>query len=201
MYRVPNYAIDKWLEMTLFVTHAVVVFLFVAFYLVIFIKYALSLEKKIMNESRTDELTQISNRYGLYDFFDQETNKASKVLALFDIDNFKQINDQYGHVTGDYILESIAHIASKSLNDSFLCRYGGEEFVAIVDKEGYFERLEELRKAIEKEVFEYQGVKHHVTITIGTSIYEEGMTIEKWVDLADEKMYSGKKSGKNKTVI
>ena len=87
-YNGPYYAIDRWLEMTLFATHAVVVFLFVVFYMVTFLKHALSLERRIMNESRTDELTQISNRYCLYDYFSEETNKSSKVLALFDIDNF-----------------------------------------------------------------------------------------------------------------
>ena len=85
----PYYAIERWLEITLFVTHAVVVFAFVASYLVVFLKYALSLEKKIINESRTDELTQINNRYALYDFYDTE-DKSSMALVLFDIDNFKK---------------------------------------------------------------------------------------------------------------
>ena len=70
---------------------------FIAAYLVVFIRYALSPKRKNMNESRTDELTQISNQYGLYDYFNEE-DKTSKVLALLNIDNFKIINDGNGHV-------------------------------------------------------------------------------------------------------
>lgn len=199
-YNGPYYAIDRWLEMTLFATHAVIVFLFVVFYMVTFLKYALSLERRIMNESRTDELTQISNRYGLYDYFSQEENKSSKVLALFDIDNFKFINDLHGHVTGDFILKRVAEIATTVLDDSFVCRYGGEEFVVVLDSKNSFDKLENLRQSIEKEDFIFEGVKLKITITIGVSSYSKDMTLEKWVSQADEKMYSGKKTGKNKTV-
>lgn len=199
----PYYAIERWLEITLFVTHAVVVFAFVASYLVVFLKYALSLEKKIINESRTDELTQINNRYALYDFYDTE-DKSSMALVLFDIDNFKNINDEHGHVTGDHILKRVAEIATNTLSDSFVCRYGGEEFVAVLssNKETpIFDRLEELRKNIEKETFEFEKANIKITITLGVAKYSEGLSLEKWIEIADEKMYSGKKTGKNKTVI
>lgn len=197
----PRFEIDKWLEMTLFATHVVLAFVFVVFYLVVFLKYALSLESKIINESRTDELTQISNRYGLYDFFSQNDDKTSKVLALFDIDDFKVINDKHGHIAGDYVLGKVAEITTGVLKDSFVCRYGGEEFVIVMDKDNYFEKLENLRKSIEREIFEYDGVPFKITITIGTAVYRKDMTLEKWVSIADEKMYIGKKTGKNKTVI
>ncbi len=200
----PFYQIDKWLEVTLFTINAVVVFGFVAAYLLVFLRYAISLENKIINESRTDELTQISNRYGLYDYFDQDLNKESKVLALFDIDDFKMINDVYGHVAGDMVLRKVAEIATEVLDDAFVCRYGGEEFIVVLkgnDKDGYFNRLETLRMSIENYVFKCEDVKIKLTITIGAVGYDSDYTLEKWVDLADEKMYSGKKTGKNKTVI
>ena len=199
----PYYVIDKWLEMTLFTIHSILVFLFVAIYLLVFVKYALSLEKKIMNESRTDELTKISNRYGLYDYFDEEKDRSDKVLALFDIDNFKLINDKYGHTTGDYILTRVAEITLNTLSDSFVCRYGGEEFVIVLsEKDGsVLDRLESLRKTFENEIFEFENSKIHITITIGAVKYEDNLPLEKWVELADIKMYSGKKTGKNKTVI
>ena len=108
--RTPTYAIDKWLELTLVTIHIILVFLFVVFYLVVFLKYALSLEKRVINESRTDELTQINNRYALYDYFGQLKDKESKILALFDIDDFKIVNDKHGHVTGDYVLKKVAEV-------------------------------------------------------------------------------------------
>ena len=200
----PYYTIDKWLEITLFTTHAIVVFGLVAAYLLVFIKYALSLENKIMNESRTDELTQISNRYGLYDYFDEEKNKDNKVLALVDIDNFKNINDVFGHASGDYILKRVADITTEVLNGSFVCRYGGEEFVIVLnagDENGYFDKLESFRKRIEKETFEFENVRINITITIGAAKYSKDFSLEKWVEVADKRMYQGKKTGKNKTVI
>ena len=203
-FNTPYYTIDKWLEVTLFTIHAVLVFVFVASYLVVFLDYALSLEKKIMNESRTDELTKINNRYGLYDYFDQEIIKNNKVLALFDIDDFKKVNDVYGHVTGDIILKRVAEITSTVLKDAFVCRYGGEEFVVVLNDEGdvpFFDRLELLRESIAKEIFTDEAKKFYVTITAGAVKYSEGISLEEWVELADEKMYSGKNSGKNKTVI
>ena len=197
----PHYLIDKWLEMTLFTTHIVLAFLFVVFYLVIFLKYALSLESKITKESRTDELTQINNRYALRDYFKVLQDKSSKALALFDIDNFKKVNDTYGHITGDVILKKVAETALKAFQNDFVCRYGGEEFVIVLQEKGAFEELEKFRKSIEEETFFYEGKSFNITITIGVHNYEDGSSLGHWVDLADEKMYSGKKTGKNKTVI
>ena len=199
-YNGPYYVIPAWLEMTLFTTHIVVAFLFVIFYMIVFLKYALSLEKKITNESRTDELTQISNRYGLYDYFNQESEKGNKILALFDIDDFKKINDTYGHISGDFILKRVAEIAVNTLQDDFVCRYGGEEFVIVLDKDNYLDKLENLRKSIEQETFEYENNKHKITITVGAAPYSKDISLEKWVELADEKMYTGKNTGKNKVI-
>ena len=200
----PYYHIDIWLETTFFITHALVVFGFITFYLMVFLKYAFSLEDKITNESRTDELTKINNRYALYDYFEDENDKSSLVLALFDIDDFKNVNDNYGHEVGDNVLKEVANIASTALNDSFLCRYGGEEFVVVIKNEGqntFLNRLEKLRRTIEEETFSSNDKDIRITITIGACKYKEGMELDKWVSLADEKMYCGKNSGKNKIVI
>ena len=199
--RVPTYMVPNWLETTFFVLHIVLAFAFVCFYLFVFTKYTLSLEKKITFESRTDELTQINNRYALYDYFNQEDHLRSMALALFDIDNFKNINDTYGHIAGDYILKRVAEIAIDTLEEAFVCRYGGEEFVVVLEKNRCYEKLEALRKNIENEVFEYEGNKHKITITIGVHNYQKEITLEKWVKFADEKMYAGKKNGKNQIVL
>ena len=200
----PYYEMPRWLEITLFTTHAIAAFALVASYLVVFLKYALSLENKIMNESRTDELTQIGNRYSLYDYFDDEEDNSTKILVLFDIDNFKGINDTHGHATGDHILRRVAEITTTTLSDSFVCRYGGEEFIIVMeaDKNGPFKsRLETLRKTLEKETFEFGNIKINITITLGAVKDHDGISLEKWVQLADEKMYYGKKTGKNKLVV
>ena len=195
----PYYSIESWLRIVLFITNAIVVFAFIAAYLTVFVKYALSLEKKIINESRTDELTQINNRYGLYDYFEEIDDEDKKAIALFDIDDFKLVNDRYGHTSGDYVLKRIAEIASEELGDGFVCRYGGEEFVAVIGKSA-LKRLESLRKRIEHEEFVFEGENIHVTITIGVADYSKDMSLEKWIERADERMYSGKRNGKNKVV-
>ena len=199
-FNTPRYLTPRWLEMTLFTIHSVLAFVFVASYLVVFLKYAFSLEKKIMNESRTDELTQINNRYSLYDYFDQEKDKSNLSLAIFDIDDFKNINDGYGHVTGDYVLKTVAEIINNQLSDSFVCRYGGEEFIVVLNKNVAYKKLEEIRKTIEKTTFEFNNNKINITTTIGIAEYINGISLEKWIENADKKMYSGKNSGKNKTV-
>lgn len=201
LYNAPKYVIPAWTQTTFMAVHIVLAFLFVAFYLVTFTKYSLSLEKKIMLESRTDELTQINNRYGLYDYFAQEENIFSKSLAIFDIDNFKVTNDTYGHVAGDFILKRIAKITSDVLSGCFVCRYGGEEFIVVLDTKGCYTKLEALRKTIENEIIEYEGHMHKITITIGVAQYKKDISIEKWIENADSKMYTGKNTGKNKTVI
>lgn len=199
-----HYAVEKWLEITLFTINAIMVFAFILGYLVVFIRYALSLEKKIMDESRTDELTQISNRYALYDYFEQEEDKTNKALVLFDIDDFKNVNDVYGHVTGDRILKKVAEITNEALKDSFLCRYGGEEFVAVLDnleENQAYNKIEELRKLIANQSFTLRDKEVKVTITAGMVIYQKDMALKKWVEAADEKMYIGKKSGKNVVIF
>ena len=200
----PRFQIEKWAELSLFITNAVVVFGFIAAYLVVFLKYALALENRIINESRTDELTGINNRYGLYDLFDGLPNKEGYILALFDVDNFKFINDTYGHQTGDIVLKRVAEITNQLFDDSFVCRYGGEEFVIVLENNREnkpLDRLEALRKEIEKTIIECVGATVRITITIGAVEYVNGYTLEKWVDAADKKMYSGKNSGKNKVVL
>lgn len=201
----PVYAIPQWLEIFLFSFHSAAAFLFVAAYLVFFVNYAKRLEKRIMGESRTDELTQVNNRYALYDFFDSVENKTDYYLALFDIDDFKLINDKYGHVSGDHVLQQVAKIADGLFADAFFCRYGGEEFVIIDNKpsslDEFKQQLETLRKAVSDLEFEFDGDKVHLTITIGVSKFEEGFSNEEWINFADKKMYQGKSSGKNVTVI
>ena len=97
----------------------------------------------------------------------------------------------------------MAEITSETLDDSFVCRYGGEEFIIVLenDKEVHpITRLEELRKRIKQEKFEFEGETIQITITIGVADYFDSITPEKWVELADERMYKGKETGKNKIV-
>lgn len=200
----PMYALEKWVEMTFFMIHTVAIFLFVVVYLLIFVKYAIQLETRIMNESRVDNLTKLHNRYDLYNYLDFVEDKSDYMLSIFDIDNFKKVNDIYGHICGDYVLQEIAKIATNTLKDEFVSRYGGEEFIIISkvnnDFEKAFNKIDDFRKSVENYPFVYEGKKIHITITIGVQLYEQNLSTEKWIDLADEKLYYGKNHGKNITV-
>ena len=200
----PYYVAEGWLERTLFATNAVIVFMLITTYLIVILKYAFSLEKKITNEARIDELTQINNRYSLYDYFSQQEDKSSLLLVIFDVDDFKNINDTYGHVAGDFILKEIARITTSILDDSFVCRYGGEEFVVVMENKGKkssFAKLEKLRKIIENEDFYFEKNNIRITITLGASEYYNDQNLEQWIESADKKMYLGKSNGKNQTVL
>ena len=143
-------------------------------------------------------------------FFGLDCNFVHQLSQLFfrrlliDVDKFKDVNDTYGHAVGDDVLTKVANLAVFTLKDSFVCRYGGEEFVIVLRNEGkysFFDKLEEFRKSVEKETFEAGSNKVKITVTIGAAKYTNGISLEKWVELADERMYTGKNTGKNKTVI
>ena len=118
----PVYKRDVVLNTVLFIGHVFVVFAFITLFLHTFIKYVYKLESSIIKESRTDKLTQIPNRYGLYDYYESIDDKNSYALAIFDIDDFKRINDKYGHQCGDFILQEITRIANTD-NEDFVARY------------------------------------------------------------------------------
>ncbi len=198
----PYYQLDHWAVVFLFVAHAFIVFMFICIYLRTFTNYATRLEDRIKRESRTDNLTQIPNRYGLYDYLNILENKENYVLAIFDIDDFKKINDKYGHICGDYVLKELARITKISIDDSFISRYGGEEFITILKKEdNMFDKVDLIRKQVEDHDFIFEDINIDVTITTGAADYINDLANDEWINIADSKLYEGKNSGKNKTVM
>lgn len=152
-----------------------------------------------------DSLTGMYNRQGMYSQLENNDRfkRASKVGAvMFDIDHFKEVNDTYGHKVGDIVLKSIADIIKKNLG-ILICRWGGEEFVAIYPDEAItFAELEQLRRMIEKNVFTVEKGAFGVTISIG--ICEEDNfdveNIDLLIDKADKALYEAKNTGRNRTV-
>ncbi len=199
------YNFSKWINFTMLAIHIVIVFAFIIAYLSIFTKYALSLENKIKNESRIDQLTKISNRYDLFNYLESIEDKNNYSLAIFDIDDFKSVNDTYGHVCGDYILKEIAKIIKVNADGGFVSRYGGEEFIVIVRTDGVddkaFNQLEKIRKIIENNNFKFGKDTIHITISVGIESYHSDITNEKWIDIADSKLYKSKEAGKNRTTM
>ena len=204
IYNEPKYVVDGGTKIILTIFHISAVFAFIIAYLTTFLSYAMKLEQRILNESRTDKLTQIHNRYDLYNYINSLDNKKNYSLSMFDIDDFKKINDVYGHLCGDEILKDLAQFAKNTFEDDFVARYGGEEFIIILkmndDINDSYKKIEEFRKKIEEHEFKFENNIIHLTITIGLEAYNNCQTIEEWIGYADKKLYQGKAEGKNRII-
>lgn len=123
-------------------------------------------------------------------------------LAMIDLDNFKQINDTYGHPAGDTVLFSICHTIMNNLRPyDKIFRYGGEEFLLsfpFTDLNAGVEITERIRKIIEQESIELESQKRvSVTVSIGLTLQDLNASLEFSIEKADKAMYEAKSSGKN----
>lgn len=153
--------------------------------------------------SETDSLTGIFNRKKLKDSLNVEINKANRYnevfsLILLDIDFFKKVNDNHGHLTGDNVLIEVCKIISKNIRDiDLFARWGGEEFVILVYKQDINQAefiAEKLRTQIEKANIE--NLK--ITCSFGVTQYERTNTSEILFKKADDALYEAKETGRNK---
>jgi diguanylate cyclase (GGDEF)-like protein len=159
--------------------------------------------------SRIESVTELYNHKTFHEHLEnlmslQQSFPIAVHLALLDIDNFKQVNDTYGHAAGDVIIKYVAdQIKAHLVTDDFASRYGGEEFgVICVEKtrEKVFEQLEEIRRAISSSVHEVLA-GNRITISIGVQKLHPGMTKDQLFQAADDALYTAKRSGKNQTVL
>lgn len=165
-------------------------------------------------QSITDKLTGLYNRT----YFEQYLPTALKVLEkkapseqeicvmMIDIDHFKQVNDGYGHAAGDIVLQKVAKIIRFNFRKTdVLCRYGGEEFLAILPATtlmGAVLAAEKLRKAVETNIYEYNGVTIPVTISLGLAqVQVNAESGEEAIARADAALYYAKKNGRNRVCI
>jgi len=169
------------------------------------------LYEMVVHKSYTDSITNLWN-HGFYQEklsrevqYALEHNSPLSLLTI-DIDNFKQINDNFGHQFGDYILKELAaQLKECSRDKDYVCRYGGEEFSIILidtNKDQGFEIAERLRKNIEKHIFSASSFQNkiNVTVSIGlASLPDDTISKDELISYADKAMYVAKFSGKNKT--
>ena len=154
-----------------------------------------------------DHLTGLSNRLLLNDRLEHAINHAyrfDKCIAVIfcDLDNFKPINDIYGHSAGDEILKSVAKEMKKLLRkEDTICRFGGDEFVILIEELKSFEYLETILtkiRSISENTFIVEGKELSVGMSIGASIYpNDAVSAEGLLKCADEAMYKAKNGGKN----
>lgn len=160
----------------------------------------------LMEKSYLDQLTGLYNKQYFLDHYHtdgQERSGVKSTLLFIDIDDFKSVNDRYGHVAGDKVLKALADCIKSNLNcDARAVRFGGDEFVVIlenVSQEEAYRVAEQIRtNACSLDFPQYGG---EVALSLSIGLIEGFAPVKDLVVKADMAMYSSKSSGKNKTTI
>jgi diguanylate cyclase (GGDEF)-like protein len=163
--------------------------------------------RRVVSQAATDSLTGIANRWRFDEELALEWRRAERVgdslaLILLDLDDFKSVNDTYGHPVGDEVLRRIAEILGTNIRQVDLAaRYGGEEFAVIVpeaDLEGGLQLAERLRSALEAHHIDLpDGKPRAVTASFGVAVKGDLPRPEELIAAADEALYESKRAGKN----
>ena len=156
-----------------------------------------------------DGLTGIYNKRYFFETLSYIKNLADMKysLVMLDLDNFKAVNDTYGHPYGDEVLKRVATIIKNATrSNDIVARYGGEEIIIyfhnFAEKEKVLQRVEKIRKDIEEEVIQSDGISASVTASFGVYINnEEHASLEDGIRKADYNLYLSKRSGKNKVTL
>lgn len=158
-----------------------------------------------------DSLTGLFNHTSVRGRLAQEISRCERhdgklALVMIDLDDFKTVNDTYGHPTGDSVLKSLARLLKQRLRQSdVIGRYGGEEFVSILldaDNDSAYQVIDEIRHHF-SEIQHYsskQGI-FKVTFSSGIAIYPEYSSVQTLIDAADQALYQAKANGKNQVML
>jgi diguanylate cyclase (GGDEF)-like protein len=158
-----------------------------------------------------DALTEVHNKRYFLEFLTRELGYATRyhrslTLAMADLDRFKQVNDQMGHLAGDIALRDLAACIKRTIRKGDLvARYGGEEFAVVMPEtplEGGLKFAERLRLLVESQPFRYEDRVFHLTVSMGVACTngENWTTSNELIRQADEKLYQAKQKGRNRVV-
>ena len=164
------------------------------------------LVQQLESISATDPLTRVFNRRHLMVRIDEEMRKSFDdasplTLCIMDIDHFKRVNDNYGHLYGDEVLIKIAATISSNLSQNEIFgRYGGEEFIILFlnsDLPATLKVIDDLYKALQEIVWQHG---EPITVSGGISTYTKGISYSKFLENADTNLYKAKNTGRNRVV-
>lgn len=164
---------------------------------------------EMKNKSRTDALTGAYLRRYFLEKLSIEIKRAKRYktsfhILMLDIDFFKKINDTYGHLTGDKVLVKISKTIEQNIRPlDILCRYGGEEFIVLINNlndNAVTNIAQKIRNEIKQLKFNTVDSSFSVTISIGISKYKNSLSAKAVIATADKALYEAKKSGRDKVV-
>lgn len=165
------------------------------------------LEKQLVHQANFDEMTDLLNRRAIYEWLREHMfSKNYLVCMLLDIDDFKSINDTYGHMVGDEVICALASITKRNAEKvgGVAGRWGGEEFIIFIPNtplETALEVSEEIRQQFNQVEFKVgEQIRFNSSVSIGISdsrACEDGVTIDALVNLTDQSLYRAKANGKN----
>ena len=166
-------------------------------------------KNSVMRDSENDFLTQLPNRSYLNWKFKQIIKRCHSVcIVIADIDNFKHINDTYGHVIGDDVLKTIAQLLQNNLRKHDIsCRWGGEEFVLLLpntSEHSAFEISERIRENVASTAFNQSNSSNGFNVTISLGIYasiDANIELKQLIKNADKALYTAKNKGRNRVDI
>jgi diguanylate cyclase (GGDEF)-like protein len=166
----------------------------------------------LLELSNTDHLTGLFNRRYLMDALEKEVQRSCRKggnlsLILLDIDHFKQVNDTYGHLQGDVVLQKVALQMQKELrNYDIAARYGGEEFIAVLPDASQQEAsfvADRVRKSIQAVKFSGALSQLSLTVSLGVAFFAEETcgTVDSFIKMADDALYLAKANGRNRVEV
>jgi len=164
---------------------------------------------KYKTESITDHMTGLYNRKYMDMKMNEEIERFKRTgvpfcVVLIDIDHFKSINDNYGHLIGDQVLKHLSNLMKENIRKTdFAFRYGGEEFMMMltnVDVRNATHVSEQIRKKLEATNFSLKEKSFNVTASFGIALFDKNDTAESVIKRADERLYKAKQTGRNKII-
>ncbi len=166
--------------------------------------------KYLYNAATSDRMTNLFNKYYFITQLKREVSYAKRYgkvfsLLMADIDDFKKVNDTYGHPVGDEALKFVAFKIMNSIRENDIAaRYGGEEFAIILPEanaESAYMVGERMRALVESEILELDDIKIEITISVGISTFpDDAGDWESLIKVADKRLYLAKEMGKNRVI-
>jgi diguanylate cyclase (GGDEF)-like protein len=165
------------------------------------------INKKFEQQAMHDHLTGLQNRRGMLTTLEHELDRIRRyssplTVMMCDIDNFKRVNDKYGHETGDRVIQTLATLFKSAIRkQDTVARWGGEEYLFLLPQIDVVQALvlaEKLRHKVCTIEFDSQGKSFNVNVSIGIYQFKETDTINQGVSKADDYMYQAKKLGRNR---